>query len=82
MMAEEKAKLDSEDVEQDNSQGNEVMQENTVDAGENTFWKRHGANIGLVVLILYVILLGIGTAAEIFEIDSILNWWIFRPPGR
>ncbi|MDH3976482.1 MAG: hypothetical protein OEV42_19640 [Deltaproteobacteria bacterium] len=49
---------------------------------EETFWSRHGANIGLVVLIIYVILLAIGTAAEIFEIDSILNWWIFRPPGR
>lgn len=47
-----------------------------------SFWSRHGANIGLAVLIIYVILLAIGTAAEIFEIDSILNWWIFRPPGR
>jgi hypothetical protein len=82
MMAEEKAKLDSEDVEQNIPQEDEEMQENTAGEGENTFWKRHGANIGLVVLILYVILLGIGTAAEIFEIDSILNWWIFRPPGR
>lgn len=48
----------------------------------NTFWSRHGANIGLAVLIIYVILLGIGTVAEVFEIESILNWWIFRPPGR
>ena len=56
--------------------------ENTAVEGEDTFWKRNGANIGLVVLIAYVILLAIGTAAEIFEIDSILNWWIFRPPGR
>lgn len=49
---------------------------------ENTFWSRHGANIGLVALVIYVILLAIGTAAEIFDIESILNWWIFRPPGR
>jgi hypothetical protein len=48
----------------------------------NTFWGRNGANIGLAVLVLYVILLVIGTVAEIFNIDSILNWWIFRPPGR
>ncbi len=48
----------------------------------DTFWGRNGANIGLAVLVLYVILLLIGTVAEIFNIDSILNWWIFRPPGR
>lgn len=48
----------------------------------NTFWKRHGPTIGLIVLVLYVILLAIGTIAEIFEIESILDWWIFRPPGR
>ena len=48
----------------------------------DTFWGRNGANIGLAVLVLYVILLAIGTVAEIFNIDSILNWWIFRPPGR
>ncbi len=48
----------------------------------DTFWGRNGANIGLAVLGLYVILLLIGTVAEIFNIDSILNWWIFRPPGR
>ena len=47
-----------------------------------TFWDKHGANIGLTGLVIYVILLAIGTAAEVFEIDSILNWWIFRPPGR
>jgi hypothetical protein len=82
MMAEEKENLDSEDVEQNIPQEDEEMQESTAGEGEDTFWKRHGANIGLVVLILYVILLAIGTAAEIFEIDSILNWWIFRPPGR
>lgn len=50
--------------------------------GENTFWAKHGPNIGLAVLIIYVILLGIGTAAELFDIEPILNWWIFRPPGR
>jgi len=81
-MAEEKAKPDSEEVEQDSSKGNEMTQEDAAGEGEDTFWKRYGANIGLAVLVIYVILLGIGTVAEIFEIDSILNWWIFRPPGR
>ena len=56
--------------------------ETTEEGKKDTFWGKHGANIGLVILILYTILLAIGTAAEIFEIDSILNWWIFRPPGR
>lgn len=50
--------------------------------GIKGFFKKHGPEIGLVVLILYVILLGIGTIAEVFEIQSILDWWIFRSPGR
>lgn len=82
MMAEEKKEVDVEEVAQDSPQGDEVVQENTGGEGPDTFWKRHGANIGLAVLFIYVILLAIGTAAEIFEIESILNWWIFRPPGR
>jgi hypothetical protein len=55
-----------------------LEKENRVD----TFWGRNGANIGLAALVIYVILLLIGTVAEIFNIDSILNWWIFRPPGH
>lgn len=50
--------------------------------GIRGFFKKHGPEIGLVVLILYVILLGIGTIAEVFEIQWILDWWIFRSPGR
>lgn len=50
--------------------------------GIKGFFKKHGSEIGLAVLILYVILLGIGTIAEVFEIQSILDWWIFRSPGR
>lgn len=63
-------------------ENNEAEDVNPDEGAKDTFWGRHGATIGLVVLVLYVILLGIGTIAEIFEIDSILNWWIFRPPGR
>lgn len=55
---------------------------NNEEGKADTFWGRNGANIGLAVLVLYVILLMIGTVAEIFNIDSILDWWIFRPPGR
>lgn len=48
--------------------------------GNNTdsFWKRYGPNILLGVLIIYVILLGIGTYAELTHNESILNWWIFK----
>lgn len=51
-------------------------------SGIKGFFKKHGPEIGLAVLIIYVILLGIGTIAEVFEIQSILDWWIFRSPGR
>jgi hypothetical protein len=46
------------------------------------FFDRYGVNIILVILVLYVILLLIGTTAEIFHIDSILDWWIWRPVGK
>jgi hypothetical protein len=46
------------------------------------FFEKYGTNIILVVLFLYVMLLLTGTIAEIFHIDSILNWWIWRPVGK
>lgn len=60
-------------------QDNQEVEELT---GIKGFFKKHGPEIGLGVLILYVILLGIGTIAEIYEIQWILDWWIFRSPGR
>ena len=51
-------------------------------AGIKGFFKKHSPEIGLAILIIYVILLGIGTIAEVFEIQWILDWWIFRSPGR
>lgn len=45
------------------------------------FFRRHGSQIFLAVLILYVILLGIGVFAEVFKVQSILDWWIWRAPG-
>lgn len=50
--------------------------------GIKGFFKRHGAVIGLIILIIYVIILGIGVTAEVFKIQSILDWWIFRAPSR
>lgn len=46
--------------------------------GRDTFWSRHGDDVILALLFVYVILLGIGTAAELFDIESILQWPIYR----
>jgi hypothetical protein len=46
--------------------------------GSQTFWRRHQADLILALLFLYVILLGIGTIAELFQIKSILSWPIYR----
>ncbi len=43
---------------------------------------KYGPKIFLAGFILYLILLSIGTVAEVFKIQSILDWWIWRPPGR
>ena len=43
------------------------------------FFENYGATIVLVGLVAYVILLGIGTFAEVFKIQSILDWWIWHP---
>lgn len=61
--------------------GGDVGAEKQAD-GFKGYLKKHGPEIGLAVLICYVILLGIGVAAEIFKIQWILDWWIFNPPRR
>ncbi len=45
---------------------------------DGTFWGRNGSYILLGVLVVYVILLGIGTFAELTHNEGILNWWIFK----
>ncbi len=47
-------------------------------SGIESFWKKHGAGIIMGVLFFYVILLAIGTYADLFKIQSILDWWIFK----
>ncbi len=46
------------------------------------FFDKYGPKIFLAGFILYLILLSIGTGAEVFKRQSILDWWIWRPPGR
>lgn len=58
------------------------IQEGKELTGIKGFFGRHLPEIGLGVLSMYVILLGIGVAAEIFKIQWILDWWIFRCPGQ
>lgn len=49
--------------------------------GIKGFFSKHGAKLFLAGFALYFLLLLTGTIAEIFKIESILNWWIWRPPG-
>ena len=46
------------------------------------FWKGLCREIGLILMLLWVLLLIIGTIAEIFKIERILDWPIWEPPGK
>ncbi len=46
------------------------------------FWGKYRDYIILGVLYLWLALLTIGVIAEIFDIQSILDWWIWKPPGK
>ncbi len=46
--------------------------------GPAGFWARYQSDILLALLFVYVLLLGIGTVAELFHIESILRWPIYR----
>jgi hypothetical protein len=56
----------------------EIENQENEPEGQDTFWKRNGPYILLGVLVVYVILLGIGTFAELTDNEKILNWWIFK----
>ena len=53
-------------------------QDAVADAAGESFWGKHRDDIILGLLVVYVILLGIGTVAELFDIRSILSWPIYR----
>ena len=42
------------------------------------FLKRNQDSLLLALLVVYVVLLAIGTVAELFHIESILRWPIYR----
>jgi hypothetical protein len=49
--------------------------------GIKGFFSRHGDKIFLAALFIWLTLLIIGVIAEIFDIQSILDWWIWKPVG-
>jgi hypothetical protein len=49
--------------------------------GAGALWARHGQRIILGGILIYLALLLIGVVAELFNIESVLNWWIWSPPG-
>jgi hypothetical protein len=70
-------------VQKSETQGNQSVSVDEKDlSGIRGFFRKHGSTIGLVALVGYVILLGIGVIAEVFKIQWILDWWIWSPPGK
>jgi hypothetical protein len=61
------------------------MNENSptpADRGIKGLVKKYKSQFGVVLLVLYVFLLGLGTIGEIWEIEWILDLPLFRPPGK
>lgn len=66
------------------------MQDTTPDQDNSTsfleqlrqYFQKYKAVIGLTVLIVYILLLGLGTIGEIWEVEWILDLPLFRPPGK
>jgi len=50
--------------------------------GAKNFFKRNKEKFGLGALVVYVLILGLGTIGEIWEIEWILDLPLFRPPGK
>ena len=46
------------------------------------FVHKYKGEIGMVILVLYVFLLGLGTVGEIWDVEWILDLPLFRPPGK
>jgi len=48
---------------------------------KETTEKRKGG-FGLAAIVIYILLLGLGTVGELWDIEWILDLPIFRPPGK
>jgi len=49
---------------------------------EKNFFKKNKEKFFLGALVVYVVLLGLGTVGEIWEVEWILDLPLFRPPGK
>lgn len=49
---------------------------------EQNFFQKNKEKLGLGALVVYVLLLGLGTIGEIWEVEWILDLPLFRPPGK
>ena len=54
----------------------------TSTSDEQNFFQKYKAKFGLGALVAYVLLLGLGTIGEIWEVEWILDLPLFRPPGK
>jgi hypothetical protein len=52
------------------------------DSGIKGLVKKYKSQVGAGLLILYILLLGLGTIGEIWEIKWILDLPLFRSPGN
>lgn len=46
------------------------------------FWEKYKGEIGITIMIAYLLLLGLGTVGEIWEVEWILDLPIFRSVGK
>ena len=49
---------------------------------DRNFFKKNKEKLGLGALVVYILLLGLGTVGEVWEIEWILDLPLFRPPGK
>ena len=52
------------------------------ETNDQSFFKKNKDKLGFGALIIYILLLGLGTIGEIWEIEWILDLPLFRPPGK
>jgi hypothetical protein len=79
--------MEENDEKEQSSENEEGMKEDVIAEPQGTeeakgFFAKNGPTIFLIGLGLYLILLSIGVIAEIFDIQPILDWWIWSPPGK
>ncbi len=56
--------------------------EKTLLGSEGGLWDKYGQKVIMGVIAAYLLLLFVGVIAELFDIESVLDWWIWRPPGK